>query len=262
MNDPIKKFVQQHRQAFDHLEPPIDGLERLQGRLRPVPNIRKGFFQRYPSAKWLVAASLLIGALFAFLLSDLQRPSPADSQPQVVHQPAKESVPAIASRTTDTTGKTVHSEQSRKAVSDVPRQLTGNRQPEVKQKTLATRLADSSSASTRLAAILDIEQSGLMDDRTLTLLTQTMNHDGNTNVRLAALDVLGSHLDNPAVIGVFKQSLTQQDDPLVQLGLIKIAGRMDNLDIEKALFALAENPNTFIAVRDEAYAALLKSNKL
>src|SRR5690606_11473347 len=118
------------------------------------------------------------------------------------------------------------------------------------------------SASTRLAAILEIEQSGRMDDSLRTMLSETMNHDGNTNVRLAALDVLSRHLNDPEVADLLATALTSQDDPLVQLGIVRIAAQIDHMGIEEALFTVARNPYTFTAVKDEAYAVLLHQEKL
>ena len=94
------------------------------------------------------------------------------------------------------------------------------------------------------------------------MLSETMSHDGNTNVRLAALDVLSRHLDDPRVADLLAMALTSQDDPLVQLGIVRIAARIDHVDIEEALFAVARSPYTFEAVKDEAYAVLLHQEKL
>src|SRR5690606_12032638 len=122
--------------------------------------------------------------------------------------------------------------------------------------------ADSTSASNRLAAILEIEQMERMDAQFVAMLSETMNHDGNTNVRLAALDVLSRHLDDPQVADVLATALTSQDDPLVQLGIVRIAAQIDHVGIEEALFAVARSPYTFEAVKDEAYAVLLYQEKL
>ena len=49
---------------------------------------------------------------------------------------------------------------------------------------------------------------------------------------------------------------------MVQLGLVTILGKMKDLNINDKLYALANDPNTFDAVKDEAYSILLKDDKL
>lgn len=257
MNDPLKKFVQQHREAFDKLEPSAEVLQRLQQQLRPTPAWQRHIFQKYPWAIGLVAASLLIGLFCTYLLFDggprhdneppiaLQRveKTPLTAEPPVVHEVE---TPAEG------------------PVAEPPKPEARNVavQPKPMPIPLAKRLADSTSASTRLAAILEIEQSGRMDGPLKAMLSETMNHDGNTNVRLAALDVLSRHLNDPEVADLLATALTSQDDPLVQLGIVRIAAQIDHMGIEEALFTVARNPYTFTAVKDEAYAVLLHQEKL
>ncbi|WP_262248868.1 HEAT repeat domain-containing protein [Parapedobacter soli] len=249
MNDPLKKFVQQHREAFDGLEPPTGVLRRLQMQLKPE--------RRYRRAAWLVAASLLIGLVCTYLFFDgeaIQR----HSEPQIVHQPVEP-----APRTADSSVTAQVELPVEAPVEEQPQEARHRVAPrEPAPVPLAVRLADSTSASTRLAAILEIEQSGRMNGRIVAMLSETMNRDGNTNVRLAALDVLSRRIDDPQVADLLAAALTTQDDPLVQLGIVRIAARIDHVGIEEALFAVARNPYTFEAVKDEAYAVLLYQEKL
>ncbi|MGV3761514.1 HEAT repeat domain-containing protein [Parapedobacter sp.] len=262
MNDPLKKFVKQHREAFDQLEPPTDVLRRLQMQLKPAlisaSTEKRSVLGRYRRTAWLVAASLLIGLVCAYLLFDgslAQR----HNEPQIVRQPVERVPLTVSPPVTQQEELPVASpveEPARQEIhkAEVPRKPT--------PAPLAVRLADSTSASTRLAAILEIEQSERMDGQLLAMLSETMNRDGNTNVRLAALDVLSHHVDDPQVADLLASALTSQDDPLVQLGVVRIAAQIDHVGIEEALFAVARNPYTFEAVKDEAYAVLLYQEKL
>lgn len=258
MNDPLKKFVQQYREAFDRLEPSAEVLQRLQQQLRPTPARQGHVFQKYPWTIGLVAASLLIGLCCTYLLFDgawLRH----ENEPHVALQPVEkkplmENPPVVQEAESPNEGPVVEPPEREARNVAV--------QPEPISKPLAVRLADSSSASTRLAAILEIEQSGRMDDRLRTMLSETMDRDGNTNVRLAALDVLSRHLNDPEVASLLAAALTGQDDPLVQLGIVRIAAQIDHMGIEEALFAVARSPYTFPAVKDEAYAVLLHQEKL
>src|SRR5690606_8945317 len=93
MNDPLKKFVKQHREAFDHLEPPTGVFQRLQTQLqaepaRSAPATKHRILWQHRRTAWLVAASLLIGLVCAYLLFDGGRIQP-HSEPQIVHQPVE-----------------------------------------------------------------------------------------------------------------------------------------------------------------------------
>ncbi|SEL49293.1 HEAT repeat domain-containing protein [Parapedobacter koreensis] len=268
MKDPIKNFVQEHREDFDHLEPSPEVLQRLKAQLRPTPVVKQSFFKRYQRTNWLAAASLLVGMIAIYLLTERQDAPTRDHASTVTQQPILPT-PADSAVVRQAEKKSAdHPTEDRLARQDARPKTgeslsaaqTGPAKPS--PASLATRLADSSSASIRLAAILEIEQSGKMDDTIREMLAATMNKDGNTNVRLAALDVLSRHLQDPQVADVFASSLATQDDPLVQLGIVKVAAQIDQVGIEEALFALARDPYTFAAVRDEIYAVLLNQNKL
>lgn len=258
MNDPLKKFVQQHSEAFNRLEPSPEVLRRLQRQLNPAP-ARQHVFRRHPWAGGLVAASLLIGLVSAYLLFDGERLRHNGEEHYSVQQPVKKTPHKLDSPIVEEVAAPVEVPVKR-----TPKQKVGN----VTAKSapmpipLSERLADSTSASARLAAILEIEQSGRMDDPLRAMLSETMSHDGNTNVRLAALDVLGRHLNDPEVANILAAALTSQDGPLVQLGIVRIAAQIDHVGIEEALFAVARSPYTFEAVKDEAYATLLYQEKL
>ncbi|MFC3199944.1 hypothetical protein ACFOET_20155 [Parapedobacter deserti] len=269
MNDPIKKFIQKHRDEFDHLEPSDLVLDRLRSQLNPTPPpVKRGYFQRYTGAKWLAAASLLLGLLCVYWLLDRSDVNTL-SEPRLAQQPAQQPTQQVILKDTPTVVPLAAEQaEARPAAQEEPVQKKSTVRTAATERLaaqpspLASRLADSSSASKRLAAILEIEQSRRMDDQLVALLAETMNRDNNTNVRLAALDVLSQHLHEPKVAHIFTVSLTTQDDPLVQLGLVKIIGQLDNMDVEETLFALVRDPYTFAAVKDEAYAVLLRQNKL
>src|SRR3546814_10872856 len=86
----LKKFVQQHREAFDRQEPPEGVLQRLQTQLKPEPALPSptqhpvsGWYRR---STWLVAASLLIGLVCAYLFFDGGL-TPRLAAPQIVPLP-------------------------------------------------------------------------------------------------------------------------------------------------------------------------------
>jgi hypothetical protein len=56
----------------------------------------------------------------------------------------------------------------------------------------------------------------------LTSLTNTLESDPNVNVRLAAVDALGTFYNEPGVLDVIAQALTQETSPMVQIALIDL----------------------------------------
>lgn len=263
MNDPLKKFVQENREAFDHLEPDAEVAERLWARLGHTTQERIIPVKRSLRTVWWAAAALVVGVIGTYAILERRQPAGSDElarispasighvtpdRPETLVQPETDAQPADE-------GPVVT------AAADHPQTVIREKAPP-RTRTLAARLSDSTSASARLAAILEIEESGQMNEKTVELLTATLNHDGNTNVRLAALDVLSRYLYHPAVANRLATALATQDDPLVQLGLIKVVEPLEHRAVDSMLFALANSPSTFAAVKDEAYAVLLRHNKL
>jgi len=96
------------------------------------------------------------------------------------------------------------------------------------------------------------------DDEVVNALVKTMNEDGNTNVRLAALEALAKFRDQPHVRKVLIQSLAIQKDPVVQIALIQLLVQMKDKDAVKGLENIIDNAETMEAVKDEAYSGLMK----
>ena len=96
----------------------------------------------------------------------------------------------------------------------------------------------------------------------LNRLSGTIQNDGNSNVRLAALSVLEKYKEDAYVSNLLVTSFNHQDDPMVQLVLVNLLGKMPNIQIDEKLYALVNDPSTLELVKDEAYHILLKENKL
>ncbi|MBG6236239.1 hypothetical protein IWX76_002820 [Pedobacter sp. CAN_A7] len=262
MNDPIKDFVEGHREEFDHLEAPVFKLDQLKPKFQQIPEVRKRSFSILNGNKWLVAASILITltcAWFFFYPKHEKKP-----EVQLAGQNPK-SIPKTL----------VEADSARIEVAplaeDRMEQQVKQREPKTKQKAKENiipvpsryaKLKDSTSASMRLLAILEIEEAGKIDKSVIDMLALTLNHDGNTNVRLAALSLMQKYSDNEHVSALLVSSLYEQGDPIVQLGLVTTLGKMKNIEINDKLESLVNSPETFAAVRDEAYRILLNQNKL
>lgn len=256
MNDPIKKFVRENREAFDHLEPSADVLQRLKAQLKPVPKLKK----RRLIGRYFVAASLLIGLALTFTLWDRITNVHRQHNDRIAQQPAAEMAKGKAESKTESvavdTPKLVEKPSKQEFIVAKAEEMLPI------PKNIYTQLMDSSSASNRLTAVLEIERSVDVNKKISAMLFETMNHDSNGNVRIAALELLGKHIDKPMIADMLMQSLEVQDDPFVQLGLIHVLEQVDSNRMEKTLFNLIDDPLTQMAVKDEAYAVLLNRNKL
>lgn len=261
MNDPIKDFVEKHREEFDHLEAPVFDIKRFKSGLNPIEQPKKRYILKFSKSQLLVAASVVLAFTCAWLFFRTENSSTIELEYQSRIDEKLTEVPKA-----DTTNNSVAEKMIDKSDAEKRPVLAENTRPASKPSnrpsSLYSGLTDSTSASSRLLAILEIEKSGNSDNKLMSMVAKTLNHDPNTNVRLAALSLLDKHRNKEHVSALLINSLNNQDDPMVQLGLVSLLGKMKNIKIDDKLQALASNPDTFDAVRDEAYNILLNQDKL
>lgn len=260
MNDPLKEFVERNREDFDHLDAPQLNLDLLKQRLATPVAEKKVIPFNALMSKWLVAASVLVVIATGILIFKAATPN----------------TPILVSSKPSTTQKAypkkvVETELNQHVVSlkKESRKVKKHQSVEADRviakpglNTVYEQLSDSSSASNRLAVILNIDKNGLISESTINRLAKTLQYDGSSNVRLAALGVLEKYKDDSHVSNLLINALNNQKDPMVQLELVNLLGKMDNVKIDESLYALVSNPETFNAVKDEAYNILMKENKL
>lgn len=264
MNDPIKDFIEKNRAEFDHLEAPAFDLNKFKARTaKTSPIVEKPVFRLSNGMRWMAAASVVIALGTILFLNGKQ-----DSVNQTASKQHKTSVKPLAlpeeNKPEQIASLPLRNNLQRNPVRSLPKKVkhTEKVKNDIRQENLFANLSDSSSSSTRLAAILEIKKQGTMSDYVVKRLASTLNNDNNSNVRLAALDILGNYSDDKSVSALLVNSLNTQTDPMVQLELVTLLGNMEHLKIEDKLYALAADPNTFGAVKDEAYSILLNQNKL
>lgn len=86
----------------------------------------------------------------------------------------------------------------------------------------------------------------------LDALVETLNHDPNVNVRLAAVDALTQFSNQDAVRRELVLSILRQDSPLVQIALIDLMVQMRERDSLEALRQLLGKPEVNPTVRERA----------
>lgn len=85
---------------------------------------------------------------------------------------------------------------------------------------MAYTLLSQDSVQARLRGIDYARANGSSDPRVLTLLLNTFERDETSNVRLAALDAIKPHLDNPMVKERIYNRLLMETSPIVQLKIV------------------------------------------
>jgi HEAT repeats len=123
---------------------------------------------------------------------------------------------------------------------------------------MLTRLDNQESASQRMIAVSQVMEMEKPDDEIVKALVRTMNEDGNTNVRLAALDALSKFHQEPSVRKELINALGKQKDPVVQIALIQLMVKMKEKGVVNDLQKIVDDNKSMKAVKDEAYTGLLK----
>ena len=108
------------------------------------------------------------------------------------------------------------------------------------------------SPAKRLSAIYEIDHNKKVDKKIFVALFQVLNKDPNTNVRLAALDVLMQYINQPKVRERLVYALMEQNDPFVQILLIQLVADFKGKSVANNLKKIIENPETSEDVREEA----------
>lgn len=126
------------------------------------------------------------------------------------------------------------------------------------KKLLKASLQNQTSASQRLSGILASQTLAAPDEEVLDVLIQVLNHDDNTNVRLAALSTLLQYKEEPKVYDALLQSLVSQDDPVVQISLIDIIVELNGKGVKERLQKIINDDTMPDVVKEEAHVGLFK----
>lgn len=129
---------------------------------------------------------------------------------------------------------------------------------EVTKQAMFELLANQNSASQRIVGATVAYEMDRTDDEIVNVLVKTLNSDPNTNVRLAALDALSKFYQQPHVRKALIASLEKQTDSMVQIMLIRMLVEMKEKGIINDLKRISTDERELPAVKDEAYAGLLR----
>jgi hypothetical protein len=126
------------------------------------------------------------------------------------------------------------------------------------RQTVALSLMDRQSATSRLEGVSWSMQVDRLDPELLSALVHALNHDPNTNVRLASLDALEKFTRDKDVRQALVSSIRQQDSPLVQIALIDSLVHIQDRGATGELRKLTEDRGLNAAVQERARWGLQK----
>jgi len=106
--------------------------------------------------------------------------------------------------------------------------------------TLSLLKQDSASERLRGVSFGRLAEPG--DERVLQALLDTLSHDPDVNVRLAAVDALAPALERPVVRDRMLQEVRKQGSPMVQIALIDLLVARDRAASQRQLRDLAASP--------------------
>jgi anti-sigma factor RsiW len=123
---------------------------------------------------------------------------------------------------------------------------------------VALSLMQQQSAGDRLRGVSYAYQVPASDTQVLSALLATVNTDPNVNVRLAAVDALRGFGASPVTRAAVVQSISKQDQPMVQIALIDLLVDLHEVEARPELAKVAVDPKINEAVRDHAKKAMEK----
>ncbi|QCR22584.1 HEAT repeat domain-containing protein [Pontibacter sp. SGAir0037] len=116
---------------------------------------------------------------------------------------------------------------------------------------LFTTLIEQPAAVDRLKAVNISYEIADADEKVIQALFNSLNHDSNVNVRLAAVEALKLHAANPTVRAQLIQSINKQDSPMVQIALADLMQALQEKNAVPQLRQLLDDENTNEFVKDK-----------
>jgi len=126
------------------------------------------------------------------------------------------------------------------------------------KQTMMAMLNNSQSASQRMQGVNVALNIASPDDDVVVALEKAMKSDPNTNVRLVALEALSKFSAEPSIRKILIESLSDQDDPMVQIALIQLMVSLKEKGVVNDLEKIIEDDKSIEAVKDEAHTGIIK----
>ncbi len=123
---------------------------------------------------------------------------------------------------------------------------------------VALSMLQQQSASERLQGVSWSGREAHLDSQIQSALLHTLRYDNSVDVRLAALDALSRHANQPQIRKGVVDALQEQQSPLVQVALIDQLAEWRDPDAAQRLRNFQQTPNLNPTVRQRAEWAISK----
>lgn len=123
---------------------------------------------------------------------------------------------------------------------------------------LLTMIGNSNSPAQRILGVKAAYKATSTDQGLIDVLIKTMDTDPNSNVRLAAIEGLSKFYDDAIVRKALINSLTTQNDAMVQITLIQLIVSLNDKSALVPLQHIVDNDDMLPAVKDEAHIGIMK----
>ncbi|UIR56534.1 hypothetical protein LZQ00_01630 [Sphingobacterium sp. SRCM116780] len=263
MQDKLKEFVKANREGFDHREPSAALWEKIRPQVIPQKEKIKPSLHIW---KWASAAAVFLmigigGYFWSQTVNTNQQVKMATKvQPTTVE--TREIKPTVKDATQVaqiTISRYNLQGKKKKNLRETPANLFADKKSELNH--YFALLQDTLSASKRLEAVLAFKNLPDLGNNEMNALEETVITDPNSNVRMAALDVVLSRVDKPKKQDKIEELFVKQDDPSLQVEMLQWLARGESGDVsestKKKLNEILEDPFALKLVKDQAYAVLL-----
>ncbi|WP_293302733.1 HEAT repeat domain-containing protein [Pedobacter sp. UBA4863] len=250
--DFFKQYIQEHKDAFENEALPPNMLGNILGNLKARQQVQTQKKQKLIYT-WLAVACSLFIVTGAYLFLSQEKSELTNTAPLLVSN-KNESIEQPVISTVE-----VEPIKQKSTISKQRNFVAHHPKIEAYQE-IYTGLSDSSSVAKRMDALIKARSLTTLNEKMKIELCRTFNEDGNDNVRLAALEVLSTFSNDKYIHEQLMVGLSKQKDPIVQLELVKIMGNSSSPQTTDKLIAMANNPFTVEAVKEQVYYALLTNN--
>jgi hypothetical protein len=264
--DKLKVFVDENRSSFDDQLPNALLLQRINQRLEQQSPQTKVFSLRPFLVRF--AASFLILCGMGIIYKFVSKPSNTDL--------ARISKEPIIKLNKDSVDKSVPTENvispSEIVVSQIAEESNSNLKfISFKNKKTTSRsnnyapifssLSNMASASQRYEAASKALDNKTLDKPIVDVLFKTLTSDPNTNVRMAALESLAYFSKERYVKNKLITMLKTQDDPLIQIEMIKVLTAIRSKSIVDEINKLSKDQSLPPMVKDQVDKELFSLNE-
>lgn len=252
--DFLKRYVNEHKDAFENETLPPNMLGNILGNLKEREELKERKVQktRKLTYTWLAVACSIFIVVGTYLFAVQETETITNPGAQIaLNKTQSTEQPFVEEVTVPKVEKNATAKQ---------KQIIARPQKVEPHHEIYNDLADSSSVANRLNAVIKVSTFATLSDKMKTELCRTFSEDENDNVRLAALEVLSKFSTDKYIQEHLVASLSKQKDPMVQLELVKIVGNNSNPETTEKLIAMANNPFTVDAVKEQVHYALLTNN--